>query len=931
MITTKNNQHTDKKVDSKKTKFIKKPAKALGLGLATVMGISSAVHAGNVTQDNIGITHTAYDGGDDIVTFDNTVATTTLGADATFASGTTTASKDLVWGVTGGFKLTVTGILDTQTAGDTIINLTGTGTELAVAAAWTEHSTNAGDQHLINLGAGTTASMTTDVTRLEQYQGATAGVGTLAINGTTTMSESVGNVALAEISVAATKAATFSELVKATTITGTGNLIFAKAVTSTNINLTGTTMSVINAGAIAVTGTIAEVSGTTALVVKNATATDAPSLTTFAGATTVDSVTVGSATVSGAAKFSSAVTSNVTVLGGDHDDEDSTVELVGALTGNLTITTGTNDGIATATLSGGATAKSLTGNVISGTANTGALVISGTATTVTGTIGAEALRLLEVSVADGADTTFNDVIHAVTLDIDTNAVGEVTTISKSGHVVGINGGTTGALQIAGGELMLETTVVAGETVFDVKETAGDANGVLIGAAVNVIPPVNFTSGTITLIDGVAAGTSDTEAAFLTAQDNLLTDFSTTTTANKDTTITAATKTNSTIASSLSVTTNEAAALRQLVDSASSASDSTVLSDLQTAMSKHSAGTGQAAETKEILEQVAVQTDVTAGSVTAATAMTGTVQSIVSNRMASLRSGDAFISGVSAGNGMTANSAFIQAFGSEVTQKTRQKSLANIYGYSSDTSGVALGVDGVTQTGETIGLSASYSSTDVAGKGTGKSKNAIDSYTVSLYADKATDFGYIEGSLTYGVNSHSGSRIVKVDSIDRSYKSEYDSTQTSLKIGAGKPNLVADDTFVTPYGSLAASVVSTDVYTETSATASDSLRLTIDTHDVTSFKGTVGVKAHKVTEFGTPMISLAVNNEFGDNRIVSTNTYKGGGAKFNTTTDIEPLTATLGVGYTFGSDAASVNIGYEAEANEEDYMSHFGSVKIVAKF
>jgi hypothetical protein len=52
-------------------------------------------------------------------------------------------------------------------------------------------------------------------------------------------------------------------------------------------------------------------------------------------------------------------------------------------------------------------------------------------------------------------------------------------------------------------------------------------------------------------------------------------------------------------------------------------------------------------------------------------MTGTVQGIVSNRMASLRSGDAFVTGMSAGNGMSANSGFIQAFGSTGEQKILQ--------------------------------------------------------------------------------------------------------------------------------------------------------------------------------------------------------------------------------------------------------------------
>jgi uncharacterized protein with beta-barrel porin domain len=936
MITKDKDQLTTETVDSKKNKkFVKNSSKLLSLGLASAMGISSAVNAASVTQDNIGLTDTDYGNATDIVTFDNTIAATVLGADAVFASGTTTASKDLVWSLSGGHTLTVTGILDTQTSGDMTINISGTDTELAVVAAWTEHSTNSGDQHHINIGAGAIMSMTTDVTRLEAINGSTAGVGKLTVGGTTTFSEAIGTTALAEISVATTKTATFSELVKATTVSAVGSVTFAKAVTATNINLTGSTMSVINAGAIAVAGAITEVSGTTSLVVKNATATDAPSLTTFAGAVTTDTVVVGAANTSGAAKFSSAVTSAVSVLGGDHDDEDSTVELVSGLTGNLTITTGTNDGIATATLSGGSTAATLTGNVLSGTNNKGALVISGTARTITGTVGAEDKRLLEVSIADGADTTISGVIHAKTLDIDTNATGEVTTLGAAGNVIGGDGETAGALQIAGGELQLDTTILTGTTIFDVKETSGDTAGVLIGAALNVISPVNFTTGTITLIDGVFAATSNTEAGYFAVQDTLLTDYSVATASNIDTTITATQKSDSVVASSLDLTTNEAAALRELVDSAAAASaastDTQVLTDLQSAMVKNSGGSGQKAETKAILEQASVQTDITAGSISASRAMTGTVQSIVSNRMASLRSGDAYITGVSAGNGMTATSGFIQAFGSEVTQKNTTEGAAIVYGYTSDTSGVAIGFDGNTDTGETIGLSASYSSTDVKGKGTGKAENSIDSYTVSLYGDKATDFGYLEGSLTYGVNSNSASRKVNVSNLDRTYKSEYDQDQISLKIGVGKPTEVNSGAYVTTFGTVNASVVSTDTYTETSTTANDSMRLKVAQDDVTSIVGSIGVKGHWVTDKGTPMISLALNNEFGDTEINSTNNYTGGGTVFSTSTDVEEMSATLGLGYSFGNDTTSVDIGYEAEANDDDYLSHFGSVKIVAKF
>ena len=110
-----------------------------------------------------------------------------------------------------------------------------------------------------------------------------------------------------------------------------------------------------------------------------------------------------------------------------------------------------------------------------------------------------------------------------------------------------------------------------------------------------------------------------------------------------------------------------------------------------------------------------------------------------------------------------------------------------------------------------------------------------------------------------------------------------------------------------------------------------LRLNIDQGDINSLVGTVGVKAHMVTDNGTPMISLAVNNEFGDTTINSTNTYQGGGTKFTTSTDVEELSATLGLGYSFGNDVTSLNINYEANVNDDEYLNQYGSIKIVAKF
>jgi len=312
-------------------------------------------------------------------------------------------------------------------------------------------------------------------------------------------------------------------------------------------------------------------------------------------------------------------------------------------------------------------------------------------------------------------------------------------------------------------------------------------------------------------------------------------------------------------------------------------------------------------------------------------MTGTVQGIVSNRMASLRSGDAYVTGVAAGYGMSANSGFLQVFGSDITQKNNTVGSGTEYGYGAETKGYALGFDGITENGSVIGLSLSRSNTDVIGKGTGKSTNDIESYTASIYADKVTDNGYLEGSLTFGINDNATSRIVNTAGLDRSYKGSYDSGQVSLKIGGGVPKQMNNGAFITPFGSITGTLILTDSYTETSTTASDNLRLKIAQDDIASIVGSLGLKAHIVTNKGTPMISLAINNEFGDNTINSTNTYTGGGSAFTTSTKVEELSATLGLGYSFGSDRTSLNLGYEAEANQKDYLSHYGTLKLVHKF
>ncbi|MDB4070251.1 autotransporter outer membrane beta-barrel domain-containing protein [Candidatus Pelagibacter sp.] len=570
--------------------------------------------------------------------------------------------------------------------------------------------------------------------------------------------------------------------------------------------------------------------------------------------------------------------------------------------------------------------QTITGELTGGTAETGIVDVTNSGGTVTfATKLGDTQELAEVELNAGSNSIFNSTVETGILDMVGTAAATFTTKNNVANQITLAATAT---------LIIDDSIVTTDELFTVGAEQTDND---IAGTDNIKMPVNLDNGqTVVLLAGTtdaadAAIMADVQTAVMDTALKTYTVSVTEASADNDIVITASDRTAASVGTELGATTDVGTAFLQAVQAATN--DSVADADAEDGFANvlNAINGFSTTDDTALALQVAPQEDTIGGSAVATNAMTGTVQGIVSNRMASLRSGDAFVTGMSAGNGMSANSGFIQAFGSEGEQKNTTSSGGTVYGFDAETSGVAIGFDGMTDDGSTVGLSASYSSTDVDGKGTGKSTNAIDSYTVSAYADKATENGYIEGSLTYGINENSTSRLVNTAGLNRSYSADYDSNQISLKVGGGVPQEVRDGTFVTPFMSATATSINTDAYTEKSNTTNDALRLRVEQDDINSLVGSVGVKAHMVTDSGTPMISLAVNNEFGDSSISTQNTYQGGGTKFKTTHEVEELSATLGLGFSFGNDVTSLNINYEANVNDDEYVNQYGSIKIVAKF
>jgi uncharacterized protein with beta-barrel porin domain len=729
-------------------------------------------------------------------------------------------------------------------------------------------------------GSGTLQFTNTSLTTVTGNVGVTKQIGTIDADKSVTF---VGILDAAAVDVAAGATLTVDD-----DYTGT----------TTTLTTTGTLAFVVDADGAAVTTVTGTIDG--AAAEGGDIQTNNSGGTTFAGAIG-STFNIGDVNVDEAATFSSTVSA---------ETMDVAASKVATFNDALTVT---DDSV----LNGQAVFAGTTSYTVNAFLQEGAGAgnISVTNTSTHGITFTQPIGTQDDGTADSIDIFATATATKVVLKSDDNLADEINLVGTSA-------------------IVLDDTILKDQTVF-MDSTATVAADVPTTS--KIFMPSNLKDGEIIYFLSDVSTTTDLDTNVTTAaQDNALYTYAATIVDAVDTTgsaddiaITATARPTSTIATQISTTSNDALGFLEATRAASDNSDTTLIDIFSNALNSLNGLT--TADATALAKQVAPQTDLISGSTFGAQAVTGSMQGIMSNRMASLRSGDAYFgTGVAAG-GMSAQSGFIQVFGSETDQDSTKIGSGTQAGYDASTQGVAIGFDGASDAGMTIGVSLATANTDIDGKGTGKSSNSIDTYSASLYMDTVTDNGYFEGSLSFGVNENSSSRKINSAGLDRTLTGSYDSNSISLSLGAGMPNEVGVG-YLTPFGSLTTTVMDIDAYTEKSTVADDSLRLKVAQDDVNSMVGTVGLKFHgEMSNGGVPMISLAINNEFGDNTIDSTNTFQGGGTAFKTSTAVEELSATLGLGYSYGTDSTSIEFAYEADANDDDYLSHYGSIKIVGKF
>tara|TARA_Y100001934_G_scaffold256986_1_gene325577 strand:+ start:299 stop:5455 length:5157 start_codon:yes stop_codon:yes gene_type:complete len=617
----------------------------------------------------------------------------------------------------------------------------------------------------------------------------------------------------------------------------------------------------------------------------------------------------------------------MTVTGGSaNNGEDAIVTAAKNLTGTtINLNDGTN-GNTILTLDG-STAQTVSANIVAGTAGAGTVNINNDAT-FTGTLAATN-RLAALTVATDKTLTLSGAKTIGATAFNVNGAGGLTltdTISLTASTtLDLSNGGTATLTLD------PTTKFANDTVIN-----ADTGGATVNLSNNltVIPPSNFTSGTLTLVDIDANdGTVNNNVANISITNNALATYAASAASGTADVIITATKASSaSIASTLGVTGGAANAVSEAAGALSnvtSSTDQAILNAFNTAITAGGAQAKNAAQTVNVSEAA-----ISSAGSAAVTATGQQVIAVGSTRMAALRTGKAFASaqasGFAGGNGNVDTAVWMKPFANWGDQDVRK----GIAGFETETYGMAIGGD-VKIDQSTVGASFSFSNTDVDSKGLDDAQNDIDSYQATIYADYTTDTYYIEGLIGFARNEIATSRTILLPGNNMTASATYDSNQYMVNIGAGMPIEVEKNHYITPSAQFQYTLVDNETYTESGAGA---LNLRVDQDQINVALGVLGMRYHTLNTGNngtwTPELRAGITYDFAGDDGQSTSIFNGGGAAFQTTgADVVELGFRGGLGLSF---TPAENHGLSVSANydlwgKEDFVSHSANVSIRLDF
>ncbi len=326
-------------------------------------------------------------------------------------------------------------------------------------------------------------------------------------------------------------------------------------------------------------------------------------------------------------------------------------------------------------------------------------------------------------------------------------------------------------------------------------------------------------------------------------------------------------------------------------------------------------------------------NVSGGSINAAVSVGGSTSTVVNNRVASLREGGDYGSGMAAGNWAEGGHFWGQVFGSKGDQDRRD----NIAGYDSESYGTVFGVDAEVADSIRAGLAFAYANTDVDGEDINRTQTNLDSYQISAYGSyELPDNYFLTGQLSYMYSDIDTTRYNVGALAGNNAHADFSSNQYSIRTEVGRDYTV-DGTVLslTPSGTFNYTYVDLEDYTERGAGGLSLRNVDTDEVQILEFGGNLKAEAKFEDHAGgtiAPNLHAGYRYDVIGDKVATSGRLTGGGATFKTE-GFEPsqhtVNAGAGIKWTTSSDL-EFTVNYDFE-HKSDYTEHSGFARAGFKF
>lgn len=326
-------------------------------------------------------------------------------------------------------------------------------------------------------------------------------------------------------------------------------------------------------------------------------------------------------------------------------------------------------------------------------------------------------------------------------------------------------------------------------------------------------------------------------------------------------------------------------------------------------------------------------DVSGGSISAAVGVGGSTSTVVNNRVAALRAGESYGTGMAAGNWAEGGHFWGQVFGSTADQDRRD----NVAGYDSESYGTVFGVDTEVANDIRAGVALAYANTEVDGDDANRTQTDLDSYQISLYGSyDLPDNYFLTGQVSYMYSDIDTTRYNVGQIAGNNARADFSSNQYTIRTEVGRDYTVDGTRLsLTPSGTFNYTYVDLEDYTERGAGGLSLRNVDTDEVQILEFGGNLRAEAKFEDHAGgviAPNLHAGYRYDVIGDKVATSGRLTGGGAAFKSE-GFEPSQHTVNVGtgikWTTASDFEfTLNYDYE---HKSDYAEHSGFARAGFKF